>query len=59
MKKGITRSRAVFDGFAAGYQRDYLEWIGEARTEATRERRIVQSLAWLAEGKHRNWKYEK
>lgn len=53
------RAKDVFDGFASGYQRDYLEWIGQARTEATRERRIVQSLAWLAEGKHRNWKYEK
>ncbi|WDS35383.1 YdeI/OmpD-associated family protein [Pseudoxanthomonas sp.] len=54
-----TPARTVFDGFSAGYQRDYLEWIGEAKTEATRDKRIAQALEWLAEGKHRNWKYEK
>lgn len=52
------QAKAVFDGFSAGYQRDYLEWIGEAKTEATRDKRIAQSLQWLGEGKHRNWKYE-
>lgn len=52
------QAKAMFDGFSAGYQRDYLEWIGEAKTEATRDKRIAQSLEWLAEGKHRNWKYE-
>jgi uncharacterized protein YdeI (YjbR/CyaY-like superfamily) len=52
------QAKAIFDGFSAGYQRDYLEWIGEAKTEATRDKRIAQSLQWLGEGKHRNWKYE-
>jgi uncharacterized protein YdeI (YjbR/CyaY-like superfamily) len=52
------QAKRVFDGFSAGYQRDYLEWIGEAKTEATRDKRIAQSMQWLGEGKHRNWKYE-
>lgn len=56
---GHPQARQVFDGFAAGYQRDYLEWIEQARTDATRDKRIAQSLEWLAQGKHRNWKYEK
>ena len=36
-----------------------MEWIGEAKTEATREKRLAQALEWLAEGKHRHWKYER
>lgn len=50
---------ASFDGFPPGAQRDYLEWITGAKQAATREKRMVQSVEWLAEGKKRNWKYEK
>jgi uncharacterized protein YdeI (YjbR/CyaY-like superfamily) len=52
-KKALT----VFEGFSPSNQRDYVEWITEAKTEATREKRITQALAWLEEGKPRNWKY--
>ena len=38
-------------------RKDYLEWITEAKQEATREKRIATALEWLAEGKPRNWKY--
>lgn len=51
-------AKTVFDGFAPSYQRDYLEWIGEAKRDATRQQRITQSLQWLAEGKRRHWKHE-
>ena len=40
-------------------QRDYLEWIAEAKQEATRDKRIEQAVAWLAEGKSRHWKYQR
>jgi uncharacterized protein YdeI (YjbR/CyaY-like superfamily) len=36
-----------------------VEWIAEARQVATRERRIAQAVEWIAEGKSRNWKYER
>ena len=52
-------ARAHFSGFAPGKQRDYLEWIIEARQEGTRTRRIAQAVEWLSEGKARHWKYEK
>ncbi len=52
-------ARACFDGFAPGYQRDYLEWIGEAQRETTRQQRIAQAIEWLSDGKRRNWKHEK
>ena len=50
-------ARKAFDAFSPSAQREYVDWITEAKTDATREKRIVTSLEWLAEGKHRNWKY--
>ena len=53
------RARAAFEAFPPSHRREYVEWITEAKTEATRERRLAQMLEWLAEGKHRNWKYDR
>lgn len=47
-----------YDAFAPSKQRDYLEWVLEAKREDTRAKRIAQAVEWLAEGKSRNWKYE-
>lgn len=55
---GSPQAQASFDGFAPSHRREYLEWITEAKREETRTKRIAQALAWLAEGKKRNWKYE-
>ena len=52
------KAQATFDAFSPSHRRDYLEWITEAKQEATRDRRVAQSVEWLAEGKSRNWKYE-
>lgn len=52
-------AQACYDAFSPSARRDYLEWITEAKTEATRDRRIAQAVEWIAEGKKRNWKYEK
>jgi hypothetical protein len=30
-----------------------------AKTDATRLRRLEQAIEWMAEGKARNWKYER
>ncbi len=34
-------------------------WVSEAKTDETRNFRLSQSITWMAEGKHRNWKYMK
>lgn len=47
-----------YDAFPPSKQRDYLEWVLEAKRDETRAKRIAQAVAWLAEGKSRNWKYE-
>jgi uncharacterized protein YdeI (YjbR/CyaY-like superfamily) len=46
-----------WSAFTPGKIRDYAEWIGEAKRLETRERRIIQAVEWIAEGKERNWKY--
>ena len=52
-------ARATFDGFSPSKRRDYVAWITEAKTAPTRARRVAQAVEWLAEGKSRNWKYER
>ncbi len=51
-------ARRNYEGFPPSAQREYVEWISEAKTETTRQKRITTTLEWLAEGKRRNWKYE-
>lgn len=53
------KARAAYEAFTPSHRREYLEWITEARTDATRDRRIATTIEWLAEGKSRNWKYER
>lgn len=57
--EGNEAARVTFEGFAPSHRREYLEWIVEAKQAVTRARRIEQAAEWLAEGKKRNWKYEK
>jgi uncharacterized protein YdeI (YjbR/CyaY-like superfamily) len=53
------QSLKVFEGFTPAKRRDYVEWITEAKREETRDKRITTAVEWIAEGKSRNWKYEK
>ena len=53
------KARATFEAFPPSGQREYVEWITEAKTDATRRKRLATTLEWLAEGKRRNWKYER
>lgn len=52
-------ARAVFEKFAYSHRKEYALWIAEAKTEATRNKRVAQAIEWIAEGKGRNWKYDK
>jgi uncharacterized protein YdeI (YjbR/CyaY-like superfamily) len=53
------KAKTAFDAFSYSNQKEYIEWITEAKTEATRNKRLATTIEWLAEGKSRNWKYEK
>lgn len=48
-----------YDKFSPSKQREYLEWITEAKTEATRSKRINTAIEWISEGKTRDWRYKK
>ena len=50
-------ARATFERFPPSQQREYVDWIVEAKRADTRQRRLLQAIEWLAEGKPRNWKY--
>ncbi|MBB4806720.1 uncharacterized protein YdeI (YjbR/CyaY-like superfamily) [Chryseobacterium defluvii] len=50
---------AVFEKGSPSFRKEYIMWITEAKTEATRTKRMEQALEWISEGKGRNWKYEK
>jgi uncharacterized protein YdeI (YjbR/CyaY-like superfamily) len=52
------KAKAVFDAFAPSHRREYSEWIADAKRDETRDKRIVQTIEWLCDGKRRNWKYE-
>jgi hypothetical protein len=57
---GLKKNRkasATFEAFSPSHRREYIEWITEAKREETRDKRVAQTLEWLAEGKSRNWKY--
>lgn len=48
---------ATFAAFSPSHRREYIEWITEAKQDATRQKRLATTLEWLTEGKPRNWKY--
>lgn len=52
------KAAAVLEGFPPSARRDYLDWVAEAKQDATRAKRIATAIEWLSEGKKRHWKYE-
>lgn len=61
-EKELNKNKAAattFKNFSPSHRYAYLEWITEAKTDETKNKRIAQTIEWLAEGKSRNWKYMK
>jgi uncharacterized protein YdeI (YjbR/CyaY-like superfamily) len=53
------KAKASFEQFSISHRKEYIQWITEAKTDATREKRIATAIEWLSQGKSRNWKYAK
>jgi hypothetical protein len=53
------KAAAAWAGSSPSHQREYVEWITGAKTDETRNRRLATAVEWIAEGKGRNWKYER
>ena len=59
-QKALNKNKAAlrtFLAFSLSNKREYIDWITEAKTEETRNKRMETAMEWMAEGKIRNWKY--
>ncbi|HEY7188422.1 MAG TPA: YdeI/OmpD-associated family protein [Vicinamibacterales bacterium] len=53
------KAQTTFDAFSHTNKKDYVDWITDAKSDDTRQKRLEQAIEWMAEGKPRNWKYQK
>jgi uncharacterized protein YdeI (YjbR/CyaY-like superfamily) len=53
------KAKAVFDNFSTSNKREYADWIAEAKTDVTRNKRLETAVEWISEGKPRQWKYQR
>jgi len=51
------KASAAFEGFSYSHKKEYVDWITEAKRDETKSQRLATTIAWLAEGKSRHWKY--
>lgn len=52
-------AESVFNQFSFSHQREYVDWLNDAKTEATFNKRLETTLSNLREGKSKEWKYRK
>jgi hypothetical protein len=48
---GDAEAKAAFDGLSFTHQREYAEWVAEARRAETRRRRVEQAVQMLRDGR--------
>ena len=53
------KAQQAFEDFSPSHKREYTQWITEAKTVETRNRRMDTAIEWIITGKGRNWKYER
>lgn len=49
----------TFNDFSYSNRKEYVEWVTEAKSDATRDKRLATAIEWMAEGKIRHWKHVK
>lgn len=52
-------AKITFENLSYSNQKEYVNWLIEAKSEDTRNKRLATAMEWMAEGKVRNWKYIK
>ncbi len=60
--KAVSKNKKAlktFESFSYTNKKEYVEWITGAKTEETRNDRLLTAVKWMAKGKVRNWKYLK
>lgn len=61
LKRELVKNRKAsntYKNLSFAHKHEYIEWIEESKSEATKQKRILTTVEWLMEGKTRNWKYE-
>jgi uncharacterized protein YdeI (YjbR/CyaY-like superfamily) len=53
--KRNAKANSTFENFPPSKRKEYVEWVTEAKREATREQRLETAIVWMAEGKSRHW----
>lgn len=59
-QNALEQNKKALEVFVKGspsFRKEYISWLTEAKTEATRNKRMEQAIEWISEGKARNWKY--
>ena len=60
--KAISKNKkalVAFEKFSPSHKKEYVQWVTEAKAEETKNRRMDKAIEMIAEGKGRNWKYER
>lgn len=60
--KALKKTKAAwmfFDSASYSFKKEYIQWLEDAKSDETREKRMTTAIEWIAEKKGRNWKYEK
>lgn len=57
--KGHDAALKVFYDFSQSHKKEYVEWVMEAKTETTRDKRMLQAIEMMTDGKSRHWKYQR
>src|SRR5690606_2446369 len=50
---------SIWEKSSNSFKKEYVEWIGDAKRDETRDKRMQPAIEWIAERKGRNWKYQK
>ncbi len=53
------KAQEVYDKFSPSHKREYLEWIVDAKSDTTRQKRLETAIEQIVEGKSKNWKYQR
>ena len=53
------KANSIFESKSPSFRKAYVLWVADAKTDETRQKRIDQSLEWIAEGKDRFWQSKK
>jgi uncharacterized protein YdeI (YjbR/CyaY-like superfamily) len=53
------KAQAAYEKFSPSHKREYLEWIVDAKSDETRQKRLKTAMEQIEEGKSKNWKYQR